>query len=46
MFQKIPPTLLLCLFASAGGAQSSKYFDISKNLEIFTNINREINQTY
>ncbi len=46
MFQKIPPTLLLCLFASAGGAQSSKYFDISKNLEIFTNVYREINHSY
>ena len=46
MFQKIPPTVLLCLFASAAGAQSSKYFDISKNLEIFTNVYREINHSY
>jgi carboxyl-terminal processing protease len=46
MFQKIPPTLLLCLLASAANAQSSKYFDISKNLEIFTNVYREINHSY
>lgn len=46
LFQKIPPALLLCLLASTAHAQSSKYFDISKNLEIFSNVYREINHSY
>ena len=46
MFKKIILALLLTQAWFFAGAQSSKYFDISKNLEIFTNVYREVNHSY
>jgi len=44
--QKLFALLLFVSLALSAPAQSSKYFDIAKNLEIFANAYREINHSY